>query len=538
MRRTVQLTPDGGVPARAGACVSDIVGELARVRGAFEQPTLTLLHRKIAPVIIAVFRSSFGRGVPTIPAARLHDQVDTYLDELRGSGERDLPGDSGRDLCLKWMRDQWLVRSTQDDGTEVYSLTSHAQDALQLVTSLTRERASLSEHRISTILTAVRRFNTEVNPNRAARVSILDSEITRLTAERDRLLDGGDLPQMSADYMLEGFGELISLIAALPSDFTRVEEAYTALRGGILASFRAEQRPAGEVIDDYLARADTLMTATAEGRAFEGALALLNDPALLLQLREDLTALLEHPLADDILLDVDRRELRGTVALIRSGLDRVLARRSRVTATLREYIVTHDITRDRELDATLRQIDAELTTWMKTAGPRAAVPLQLLPLRVDVAHLRERFYDADTDAGPPPLADVSDHRPQAVSLTELLAHGGPSLDSLRRELAEALHGPEPLASLGALFDELDPALRRPVEIFGLLHLATNTSGLDRHTDPETYRAIRPDGTTRALAVPRVAPHLKDPTPAAAGTGIDTNPHHDVPAAPVSPEETR
>jgi len=491
--------------------VSDIAGELARVRGAFEQPTLTLLHQKLAPVIIAIFRSSFGRDVASIPAPRLHDQVEAYLDELRLAGETELPAGSGRDLCLRWMRGQWLVRSTDGDGTEVYFLTSHAQDALTLVKSLTRERASLSEHRIATILNAVRRFNTQVNPDRAARVGILDSEITRLTAERDRLLDGGDLPQVSADYMLEGFGELISLVAALPSDFARVEEAYTALRSGILASFRSEQRPAGEVIDDYLHRADTLMTATAEGRAFEGALALLSDEALLLQLREDLTALLEHPLADDILLDVDRRELRGAVGLIRGGLDRVLARRSRVTATLRDYIVTHDITRDRELDATLRQIDAELATWMQTAGPRAAVPLELLPLRVDVDHLRERFHSPDTDAGPPPLSDVSDHRPAGVSLTDLLAQGGPSLDSLRRKLREALSRPDSLTSLGALFDGLDPALRRPVEIFGLLHLATNLPGLDRHEDAETYRAIRPDGSTRPLAVPRVAPRDEAPT---------------------------
>lgn len=342
--------------------MSDIVGGLARVRGAFEQPTLTLLHQQRAPEIIAIFRSVFARDVPSIPAPRLHDQVEVYLDELRLSGEADLPVGSGRDLCQRWMRGQWLVLSADDDGTEIYSLTSHAQDALALVTSLTRERASLSEHRIATILSAVRRFNSEVNPDRAARVEILDSEISRLVVERDRLRDGGTLPDVSADYLLEGFGELISLIAALPSDFARVEEAYTGLRADVLASFRAEQRPAGEVIDDYLARADTLMTATAEGRAFEGALALLSDDELLLQLREDLAALLAHPLADDILLDVDRRELRGTVALIRSGLGRVLARRSRVTATLREYIVAHDITRDRELDATLRQIHAELAT--------------------------------------------------------------------------------------------------------------------------------------------------------------------------------
>ena len=63
--------------------MSDIAGELARVRGAFEQPTLTLLHQRLAPVIIAIFRSSFSRDVASIPAPRLHDQVEAHLDELR-----------------------------------------------------------------------------------------------------------------------------------------------------------------------------------------------------------------------------------------------------------------------------------------------------------------------------------------------------------------------------------------------------------------------------------------------------------------------
>ena len=89
--------------------------------------------------------------------------------------------------------------------------------------------------------------------------------------------------------MLEGFTELQLLISALPSDFARVEERFAEIRGEILASFRAEDRPAGEVIDAYLARADALMTATPEGRAFEGAFALLRDDAMVAQLREDLT---------------------------------------------------------------------------------------------------------------------------------------------------------------------------------------------------------------------------------------------------------
>ncbi|GAA4381903.1 DUF3375 domain-containing protein [Nocardioides caricicola] len=487
--------------------MSEIGGELARVKGAFAQPTLTLLHQRQAPVVITIFRAAFGRNNRPIPTARLHTQVEEHLAEIRRTGEQDVPTGTGREICQRWMRGQWLVRSLDEGGNEVYVLTSHAQQALELVKNLARDRATLSEHRITTILGTVRRFNSEANPDRSARVTILNEEIARLQAERDRLVDGADLVGATEDYMLEGFTELLSLISALPSDFARVEERFATIRTEILAAFRAEDRPAGEVIDDYLARADALMTATHEGRAFEGAFALLRDDALVTQLREDLTALLEHPMSDRILSDAERAELHGTVRLVRDGLDRVLAQRSRVTATLKEYIVSHDAARDRELEQTLRQVESELMTWVATTGPRASHDVPLLPARVTVDHLRERFYDPADDVLPERIVtpDADDAPP--VSLADLVAQGGPKLASLRERLDAALTSLDPAASLGALFDDFEPSLRRPVEIFGLLHLAADRGWRPDDT-VEPYAAVRPDGSRRTFAVPRTP--LPDP----------------------------
>lgn len=493
--------------------MSDIAGELARVKGAFAQPTLMLLHQRQAPVVITIFRSAFGRSNSPIPTARLHTQVEEHLAEIRQAGETDVPTGSGREICQRWMRGQWLVRSLDEMGREVYSLTSHAQQALELVKNLTRDRATLSEHRIATILSTVRRFNAEANPDRTARVTILGDEIARLKAERDRLVDGADLVGATEDYMLEGFTELLSLISALPSDFARVEERFAQIRGEILAAFRAEERPAGEVIDDYLARADALMTATQEGRAFEGAFALLRDDALVTRLREDLTALLDHPLADGILGDADRTELRGTVRLVREGLDRVLSQRSRVTATLKEYIVSHDAARDRELEQTLRQVESELMTWMSTTGPRATHDVALLPGRAGIEHLRERFHDPADDVSPDRVTRADPADAPALSLAELKLQGGPQLGELRDRLDSALSGLLPPGSLGELFDGLEPSLRRPVEILGLLHLAA-ARDLVPAGGSEPYVAVRPDGTRRTFTVPRTTlpdPDLPDST---------------------------
>ncbi len=487
--------------------MSEIAGELARVKGAFAQPTLTLLHQRQAPVVITIFRAAFGRNNKPIPTARLHAQVEEHLAEVRLAGETDVPSGSGRDICQRWMRGQWLVRSLDEGGREVYTLTSHAQQALELVKNLARDRATLSEHRIATILGTVRRFNAEANPDRTARVTILNSEIARLQAERDRLVDGAELVSATEDYMLEGFTELLSLISALPSDFARVEERFAVIRGEILAAFRAEDRPAGEVIDDYLTRADALMTATHEGRAFEGAFALLRDDALVTQLREDLNALLEHPLSGGIVSDADRAELRGTVRLVRDGLDRVLAQRSRVTATLKEYIVSHDAARDRELEQTLRQVESELMTWMATTGPRATHDVPLLPARAGFEHLRERFHDPADDVLPERITVADPGEAPPVSLAALMAQGGPRLASLRARLDDTLASLSPAGSLGELFEGLEPSLRRPVEIFGLLHLAADREWQTEDA-AEEYAAVRPDGSVRTFAVPRTP--LPDP----------------------------
>jgi hypothetical protein len=493
--------------------VTDIAGELARVREAFERPTLRLLSRKWSPLVLAIFRSSFGRDQRSVGAERLHAQMDAFLDELRSLGT-EVPGQSGRSLCLQWMSDQWLFRSIAGDGEEEYSLTSHALEALDLVQSLTRDRALISESRINMILETVHRWAMEASPDREARIERLSTQIGQMESERDRLLRGGEITPASDDRMLDGYANLIDLIGQLPGDFKRVEESVLGMHQQIISDFRREDRPIGEVLDEYLRKTDELTTLTPEGRAFEGAFALLRNDALLLDLKTDLRAILDHPFAQ-ALTPAEEREFRGTVSVIRRGIDDVLAQRSRLTATLRDHIVSHDVIRDRELDALLRRISQQLEAWMRAAGPRSTVPVPMIPEQLDIAHLRERFHNPGSTAPPPPLEDVSDLAPEPPSIADIRTQGGPSF----RDLGEALLMAAESDSIGELFSVLPVSLRRPVEMLGLLHLAT-TAGITggappaRQDEPrlgsgqereraEPFDAIRPDGSTRQFLVPRV-----------------------------------
>lgn len=486
--------------------MSEIRGELARTRDSFERPTLRLLDSKWAPLVVAIFRSTFSRDRRAVASERLHAQVDAYLDDLRTVGETLPPNATGRSLCMQWTRDQWLYRADGNDGPE-YSLTSHALEALDLVQSMSRERALLSESRLNTILDAVRRWALEASPDADARIERLNDQIRELEAERDRLAAGGTVEVATNDRMLDGYVNLTDLIGQLPSDFKRVEESVAQMHREILRDFREEDRRVSEVLDDYLVRQEELIRSTPEGRAFDGAFVLLRDEALMLEFTRNVQAILRHPFAA-YLEPGDVTEFRGAVGLIRQGTKDVLSQRHRLTATLREHIVNHDVLAERELDRTLRGIERELATWMETAGPRATVDVEIIPYSVEVGHMRERFYDPASAAPPPPLENVADEAPEALTLEQIRQQGGPSLSDLRTALADAFATGD-TESVGQMFNELPDELRRPVEILGLLHVVSRLDALEGAEDTEVFKAIRPSGEHREFLVPRMSLDPKD-----------------------------
>jgi hypothetical protein len=482
--------------------VSDIAGRLAQIRDAFERPTLALLSRgKRGPVVLAVLMSSFSQNQDPVPAEQLHAQVRTYLSELAAIGE-EVPDDPPRTLCRRWVKEQWLVLAANEDLAEEYALTSHAQEAIDYVKRLSGDRSMFSQSRIKTILETARRCANDANPDREERVRRLDEQIQRLSAERARIAGGGEIEIASDDRILEEYLNLRDLIAQLPADFLRVSEAVKAIQRAIAGEFRAEGRPAGQVLDLYLERSSDLMTESAEGRAFIGAVELLRDDRLLKELRDDLNTILEHPFSVAV-TSAEARDFRNTVIAVRHGMGIVQEQRRRLSATLRTHIVRHDALRERELDEALRRCRSELATWMTSSGPRSRADLALDLPTLEIAHLRQRFYDPDDHIPPPPLTDTEVDAADATSLEELRRQGGPNLSAFRELLAAALQGQEAI-SAGEIFAGAGDDLRRPVEVFGLLHIAAATGAPDPGDCGETdlFEAVRPDRSRRSFTTAR------------------------------------
>ena len=485
-----------------------VVGEHARIDEAFKEPALTMLRWAHAQLTVTIFRVCFSHDAPAVPMARMHLLVDGILVDLRAAGVTGVPEKQGQKLCQEWVARQWLNRETSGD----YTLTYQAQKALELVDLLTHDRSTLSEHRISTILDSLRRFNAAANPDRDERMRLYKAQIDELQAKFDFLDAGGEVPAPTSEYMLQGYIDVLDLVSGLPADFTRVQEAFERIRKQILEEFRSDVRPPGMLVATYLQHADDLIAKTPEGRAFDGALALLRDSVLEGELDKHLRALLAHPQAGEILGDEDRRTLRSTAAFIRRGFVGVTRQRSQTTESIRNYLQTHDADQDRELGRALKSLEARFVEWLERTGPNTSLESGLLPEQVQLRTFPVEFHDPAADVLPPPLPEAEEAVDLSVQdVVDLAVWGGPTLPLLQTLLEQSV-AEERHAALSGLFNSLEPELRRPVEILGLHYLA-DRDGLLEPADSETleeFHAIRPDGSTRTFVTARARLTRPDP----------------------------
>lgn len=479
---------------------SDLHSDVARVQTALDTPTLKLLDRKSAVVAIPIFEQVFSEDAKPVAVERFHTRVEALLDEMRAVGY-ETPRGNGKSLSMQWVRDGWLYRDP-GEGQETYQLTGDAKQAMDYATRATRTQLNVSASRIETMRRVVSEAALTANPDVQERRRRLTEEIARLQAEVDRLDAGGELPTASEAELTEQFANVLRELDGLPSDFRRVEEAMREMHRGITKRFREEDRPVGEVLDDYLEQASGLLVSTQEGRAFQGALELLRKPDWLSRLREDLNTVLSHPWAGTLLVE-EQRQLRNAVDVIRRGIDDVLSQRRRLTSILREHIENYDHVKNRELDEVLRGIDKEMRIWMKSARARDHVDVELIPPPLGISALRLRVFDPESERPPEPLRDVSGSAPDALSLDDIRKQGGPSLDQLRDRIEERLRAGD-LNSAAGLFSALPDELRRPVEILGLLHLFTGMGASFDENTRELVTAIRPDGSTRQFLMPAAA----------------------------------
>ncbi len=471
----------------------------------FRSPLLALLHKRDAPLVVALLSSVFSADRAKVAVADAHTEIADHLARLRAAGHEGLPERTARELCRSWVDAGWLLTQVEDAppgapdeavGVEVYRLSAHAVGALEIAGRAGGSRSRVSRSRVRTLLDAVERLAQDADPDVASRQARLQREIDERRREIRRL-DKVDAVVVDDETLREEAENVLALVRELPADFARVAESIKAIQRETVTSLRRDERPTGEVLRDYLDSADHLMNATPEGRAFAGALGLIGDTARLEDLAQALDTVLRHPFART-LPEHEVAALRGITDIVVRGLDDVLTAQRQASRVIATQVRHHDPTRDRQVDDLLRDVIGALGEWVP--GTRRAQPVEALRRlpRAAVGRMRTTLSELRPPAGPAPLvrwdADGADE-----SLDDVGVWGGPNY----AELGALLDGAENEASLTDLFAAAPDGARRPVDLVGLLELVArgDTTDLDAVAEVDT---VRPDGTHRRLAFEALA----------------------------------
>lgn len=480
---------------------------------AFKNPTLDLLHGRYAPFVVSVLSVMFTAERPSVPISDAHVEVGTFVDELRAAGydldDRTLPNGTGRDICRYWARVGWLVPQIHE-GVELYRLSAQAVGALEVAGRAGGGRAKVSRSRVRTLLESVEQLTQSAETDPERRLARLREERAVLDAEIAAIEDQGDaFEPVDDDQLLEDTENVLHLSRELPADFVRVAESINAMQRDVIAELRRDERPAGEVLREYLHRGEHVMEATPEGRAFAGALRLIGDPEHIDHLTEQLQDLLSKSFSN-LMTAEQRGELRAIAKRVEQGVQEVLNAQRRASHVITTQVRTHDPIRDREVDHLLRSVMAGLQAWVpeSKAGDRID-PLRSLPT-AGIRHLRQTVSDPRPPNVPAPLHDAAEAAERAEFVdADTRAWGGPNYTELEAYVAGIAADSFDLA---AAFDGIDSdANRRPADLLGLLEIA-HRNGLTESGEVSVVEAMRPDGTTRQFAFGAVtARTLKDDT---------------------------
>lgn len=426
----------------------------------------------------------------SIPIADAQAELSEVLDELRGAGydedDRRVPAGTGRDVARNWVRLGWLVQQIDDD-VEVYRLSAHAVEALEIAGRTGGGRTRVSNSRVRTLLEAVEHLADSAEADPVRRLARLREERGALDAEIHRIEQTGTADPLDDEELFEEAENVLHLARELPADFTRVAESLKIMQRDVVAHLRRDERPTGEVLREYLQRAQDVMNSTPEGRAFAGALRLIGDPDRIDALTAQLHGLLRQPFAR--MLDATQRaELDAIGRRVELGVEEVLAAQRRASHVITGQVKTHDPLRDRQIDDLLRDVIAGLHVWDGSGA--SAAPVRSLPL-VDLGHLRQTVSSIRPPTVPAPLSDAVDVEFLDV---DSRAWGGPRY----AELEEHVAGLGQEYDLAEAFTAVDADTRRPVDLLGLLEIA-HRNGMTESDDVSVVEALRPDGSTRRFA---------------------------------------
>ena len=299
---------------------------------------LRMLRMDSLPLVAGVLATHLGAPNASLPTHELHDALDAELDTLRD--HLDLSGRTAKAYCEDWRQAGLLERRIADEAREeVYELTPAARQGLRVVEQLLAPRASVTESRLVSLLTALHQLALETDPDTSRRLAALRAEQQALAERIERIASGEDTV-LDERRAVERLDDVLTQAADLPVDFARVRARFGELNQELRRRILTDEGLPGDVLENVFRGVD-LIESSDEGQTFAAFSRMVRDPAMSAAFQADIRAVLERDFAAD-LPPATRRAVRGLARTLQDGSSAVQDTLTEFARGLRRYVLSQE----------------------------------------------------------------------------------------------------------------------------------------------------------------------------------------------------
>jgi hypothetical protein len=332
--------------------------EFHEIKQALELPAVRLLRSPNAGMVLGFLHRAFKRSPRTaIPEGELRSLLEVYLAELR-EVEADAFPDTPANYLSNWRDEQhgFLRRSYVDGQQEaVFELTSGTEKSFLWLESLRAVEFVGTESRLASIFNGLEEILRYASDDADERIRLLSADAKRIQAEIDRIRATGTAEKYSPVKLNERYARLVTTARELLSDFRAVEENFQRIAREIAERHVQPGVTKGAIVGHMLDSHDTLKQ-SAQGQSFYAFRELLLSP--------DRQNRFDEAIERAQQIAVISAELKASPLLsqlIGRLLDEdetVLASTQRVSANLRRVLDTTNLSEQRQVAETIRDIKA------------------------------------------------------------------------------------------------------------------------------------------------------------------------------------
>lgn len=487
-----------------------IFDEYEALGAAYSKRTIRLLQSSHSRVYLALFKAIFPDASRTAYADDVWHAIDDMLGELWSAGHRDMPSEgegeeahprSGREICHHLIVTyRWLESTTLPDGRVEYRLTSDAIETMEVVERLAATQALLGASRMHTLVNEIGRASVLFAPDYEQGLSVLKARVAEAQAQLDEYIQRGGAEPLSEERANDAINNILELMSHLPTDLRRLEEDVHARGTALVQAFHEDDRPLGQLIEAYVRQGDALLETTDHGRSYTDALRVIGDPTTSADIDEKLESISRAPIFEKTHWEQSRR-LHDAWGQISKGIGNVNDEESRSSRIINRTVASHDVTRNRELTRALRDLEALMVSWATNARPEDPGPLRSATGKWEAPSLRTRLQ-SPKPPDPPLVLPEEDPQPP-LSFEELRRLGGPQRAELLDAMAASLSASSRRVGIAEAFNALEPELRRPVEVAGLVQMACDAGLNPEQLTCERYLCVDMDGRQSVWMGPRI-----------------------------------